>query len=53
MGSIAASFNLCVKPMPSVPLRRCKAFRLEGAVSALVGVAANVGVNDFLFRSMF
>jgi hypothetical protein len=41
--SIAALYSLCVKPMQSVPLKRCKAFRSEVAESVLVGGAANVG----------
>lgn len=43
LGSIAASFSLCVKPMPNVPLKRCKDFQLEAAEFVLVGVEANVG----------
>lgn len=47
MGSIADLFSLCVKPMPNVLLRRCKASQLEGAVSALVGAAVSVSIYGF------
>lgn len=47
MGSIAALFSLCVKPMPNVLSRRCKASQLEGVGSALVGAAVSVSVFAF------
>lgn len=42
MGSTVALCSLCAKPMPNVPLKRCKAFRLGAAVSVLVGAEASV-----------